>query len=116
MEDVTAEQLNVIQKQLTQRYEHKQTFFQAEEDPIVKQYVEEFWQRIVGSKKWVNRFLSNPARYTIGQISLDPYRDFRERILSKWEKSLPGIPHVQTPTFPRPVAGKEKTILNTLLS
>lgn len=51
MEDVTPEQLNVIQKQLTQRYEHKQTFFQAEEDPIVKQYVEEFWQRIVGSKK-----------------------------------------------------------------
>ena len=52
MEDVTAEQLNVIQKQLTQRYEHKQTFFQAEEDPIVKQYVEEFWQRIVASKKF----------------------------------------------------------------
>ncbi len=67
-------------------------------------------------KNWDNRFISNPARYTIGQISLDPYRDFRERILSKWEKSLPGIPHVQTPTFPRPVAGKEKTILNTLLS
>ena len=51
MEDVTPEQLNIIQKQLTQRYEHKQTVFQGEEDPIVKQYVEEFWQRIVGSKK-----------------------------------------------------------------
>ena len=51
MEDVTPEQLNVIQKQLTQRYEHKQTVFQTEEDPLVKQYVEGFWQRIVGSKK-----------------------------------------------------------------
>ena len=51
MEDVTPEQLNAIQKQLTQRYEHKQPVFKAEEDPVVNQYVEEFWQRIVGSKK-----------------------------------------------------------------
>ena len=51
MDDVTPEQLNAIQKQLTQRYERKQTFFQAEQDPVVKQYVEEFWQRILGSKK-----------------------------------------------------------------
>ncbi|WPR73345.1 hypothetical protein [Algoriphagus sp. NG3] len=51
MEDVTPEQLNAIQKQLTQRYEHKQAVFKAEEDPVVNQYVEEFWQRIVGSKK-----------------------------------------------------------------
>jgi len=51
MENVTAGQLNKIQKQLTQRYEHKQDIFQGEEDPIVKQYVEELWQRIVASKK-----------------------------------------------------------------
>lgn len=51
MEGVTPEQLNGIQKQLTQRYEHIQAIFQGEEDPIVKQYVEELWQRIVGSKK-----------------------------------------------------------------
>lgn len=51
MEDVTAEQLNVIQKQLTQRYEQKQPIFRAEADPVVNQYVEEFWQRIVSSKK-----------------------------------------------------------------
>lgn len=53
MDDVTPEQLNAIQKQLTQRYERKQTFFQAEQDPVVKQYVEEFWQRILGSKNWI---------------------------------------------------------------
>ena len=52
MEDVTADQLNKIQKQLTQRYERKQTLFEQEQDdPIVKKYVEGFWQRIVASKK-----------------------------------------------------------------
>lgn len=52
MEDVTADQLNKIQKQLTQRYERKQTLFEQEQDdPIVKKYVEELWQRIVASKK-----------------------------------------------------------------
>lgn len=51
MEDVTAGQLNKIQKQLTERYEHKQEFFQGEDDPVVKKYIEELWQRIVASKK-----------------------------------------------------------------
>ncbi len=53
MEDVTVDQLNKIQKQLTQRYERKQVLFEQEEDdPIVKKYVEGFWQRIVASKKF----------------------------------------------------------------
>lgn len=51
MEDVTAGQLNKIQKQLTEKYEHKQEIFQGEDDPVVKKYVEELWQRIVVSKK-----------------------------------------------------------------
>ena len=52
MEDVTAEQLNKIQKQLTEKYERKQPLFEPEEqDPIVKKYVEELWQKIVASKK-----------------------------------------------------------------
>ncbi len=51
MEDVTAEQLNKIQKQLTDRYEHKEPLFQKDGDPVVKRYVEEFWQRIVASGK-----------------------------------------------------------------
>ena len=52
MEDVTADQLNKIQKQLTERYERKQNLFgQEEDDPIVKKYVEELWQRIAASKK-----------------------------------------------------------------
>ena len=52
MEDVTPEQLNKIQKQLTQRYEQKQPVFQQEDDPVVKHYVEAFWQRIVASNKF----------------------------------------------------------------
>jgi transposase len=53
MEDVTVGQLNKIQKQLTERYERKQVLFdQEEDDPIVKKYVEGFWQRIVASKKF----------------------------------------------------------------
>ena len=53
MEDVSVDQLNKIQKQLTERYERKQVLFdQEEEDAIVKKYVEEFWQRIIASKKF----------------------------------------------------------------
>ena len=51
MEDATAEQLNKIQKQLTEKYEHKQSLFESEEDPVVKKYVEQLWQRIVASQK-----------------------------------------------------------------
>lgn len=51
MEDATPEQLNKIQKQLTEKYEHKQPLFQTEEDPVVKRYVEQLWQRIIASKK-----------------------------------------------------------------
>jgi len=46
-----AEQLNKIQKQLTGKYEHKQFLFEPEEDPVIKKYVEQLWQRIVASKK-----------------------------------------------------------------
>ena len=52
MEDAAPEQLNKIQKQLTEKYERRQSLFEQEEqDPIVKKYVEELWQRIVASQK-----------------------------------------------------------------
>jgi len=51
MEDATPDQLNKIQKQLTEKYEHKQSLFEPEEDPVVKKYVEQLWQRIVASKR-----------------------------------------------------------------
>jgi transposase len=51
MDDATPERLNRIQKLLTERYERKESLFQGEEDPVVRQYVEDFWQRIVSSKK-----------------------------------------------------------------
>lgn len=52
MEDATAEQLNKIQKQLTEKYEHKQPLFEQEEqDWIVKKYVEDLWHRVVASQK-----------------------------------------------------------------
>jgi len=52
MEDATPEQLNKIQKRLTEKYEHKQSLFEQEEqDPIVKKYVNDLWQRIIASKK-----------------------------------------------------------------
>jgi hypothetical protein len=52
MEDASPDQLNKIQRLLTDRYERKQTLFEQEQDdPIVKKYVEELWQRIVASKK-----------------------------------------------------------------
>ncbi len=51
MEDVLAGQLNKIQKQLTFRYERKQVLFEQEDDPVVKKYVEELWQRIVSCQR-----------------------------------------------------------------
>jgi hypothetical protein len=52
MEDATPEQLNKIQKQLTEKYERRQPLFEQEEqDPIVKKYVEDLWQRFVASQK-----------------------------------------------------------------
>ncbi|MEO8962330.1 MAG: hypothetical protein ABI325_10630, partial [Ginsengibacter sp.] len=38
---------------MTEKYEHKQSLFEAEEedDPVVKKYVEDFWQRIIALKK-----------------------------------------------------------------
>lgn len=51
MEDFTPEQLNKIQKHLTDKYEQKTSLFDQEEDLVVKQYVEDFWQRILSSKK-----------------------------------------------------------------
>jgi transposase len=51
MEDFTPEQLNKIQKHLTDKYEQKASLFDQEEDLVVKQYVEDFWQRILSSKK-----------------------------------------------------------------
>ena len=51
MEDATPEQLNRIQKLLTEKYEHKASLFEQQEDFVVKKYVAELWQRIVASKK-----------------------------------------------------------------
>lgn len=52
IEDATPEQLNQIQKRLTHKYEQKQNLFEQEpEDTLVMQYVHEFWQRMVASKK-----------------------------------------------------------------
>ena len=52
MEDATPEQLNKIQKQVTEKYERRQPLFEQEEqEPIVKKYVEDLWQRIVASHK-----------------------------------------------------------------
>lgn len=51
IEDTSPEQLNKIQKHLTDKYEQKISLFNQEEDPEVKRYVEDFWQRILLSKK-----------------------------------------------------------------
>ena len=51
MEDAKPEQLNKIQKQLSEKYEHKQPLFEPEQDPVVKKYVEDLWQRIIACNK-----------------------------------------------------------------
>ena len=52
IDDATPEQLNKIQKLLTERYEHKQTLFETEEtDPVVRRLVEKWWKLIRESQK-----------------------------------------------------------------
>lgn len=52
IEDATPEQLNRIQKHLTNKYEQKPGLFEQEDDdPLVRKYVADFWQRIVQSKR-----------------------------------------------------------------
>ena len=63
MEDATPEQLNKIQKQVTEKYERRQPLFEQEEqDPIVKKYVEDLWQRIVASHKLDIQSVENLSR------------------------------------------------------
>lgn len=49
-ESVTADQLLKIQQQLTNRYEQRHTIFE-EDDWVVSDYVEDFWQRIVKNRR-----------------------------------------------------------------
>lgn len=49
-ESVTTDQLLKIQRQLTDRYEQRQTIFE-DDDRVVRDYVEDFWQRILTSKR-----------------------------------------------------------------
>lgn len=75
MEDTTVEQLNKIQKHLTNKYEHKQEFFE-ETDPVIIKYVNELWQRIIESKK-----LDIPSvaqRNRMVDIESIKHRDVRE--------------------------------------
>ncbi|WP_449495064.1 IS1634 family transposase [Belliella filtrata] len=51
MEDASPEQLNKIQKHLSDKYEQKTSLFDQEDDIVVKQYVDDFWQRILSSQK-----------------------------------------------------------------
>ena len=52
IDDATPEQLNKIQKILTQRYERKQPIFEKEDtDSVVIRLVEEWWQLIIASQK-----------------------------------------------------------------
>ena len=52
IDDATPEQLNRIQKLLTERYEHKHALFETEEtDPVVRKLVEKWWKLIRESHK-----------------------------------------------------------------
>lgn len=50
MPEVSIEQLNAIRTQLNNLYNQQSSLFE-ERDPLVKQYVESFWQRLIAEKK-----------------------------------------------------------------
>lgn len=62
MEDASPEQLNIIQRRLTEKKEHKESLFEQEEDPVIKKYVDELWQRIIESKKFDIASVENLSR------------------------------------------------------
>ena len=62
MEDASPEQLNIIQRRLTEKKEHKEPLFEQEEDPIVKNYVDELWQRIISAKEFDIASVENLSR------------------------------------------------------
>jgi len=49
-DELTAEQLNTISRTLTDKYQHKQSIF-PQTDPLINQWVDELWNRIVAGKK-----------------------------------------------------------------
>ncbi len=50
MPEVSIEQLNAIRTQLNNLYNQQSSLFEVR-DPLVKQYVESFWQRLIAEKK-----------------------------------------------------------------
>src|SRR5699024_7211673 len=50
MEEVSSEQRQKIQRHLTDRYELVQEIFE-EDDPVVRDYVEALWQRIIENNR-----------------------------------------------------------------
>ena len=82
IDDATPEQLNKIQKKLTERYEHKQPLFEPEEtDPVVIRRVEEWWQLITASQKMDINSVGKLSRMV--QIDSLKHRDVRE-VGSEW--------------------------------
>jgi len=89
MEDLTADQLNKIQKQLTERYGCQQSVFLEQDDPTVNKYVEELWQRILASKNLDLLQAENLSR----MVNIDTLRHSNAReigaeniIYQMWEK------------------------------
>jgi len=80
MEDTNVYQRNKIQKQLTDRYEHRQVLFE-ETDPIVIKYVEELWQRIIDHKRLDITAVEQSSRMV--NIDTVKHRDVRE-IGAEW--------------------------------
>jgi hypothetical protein len=80
MEDTNVDQRNKIQKQLTDKYEHKQVLFQ-ETDPLVRKYVEELWQRIIENKRLDIVAVDQSSRMV--NIDTVKHRDVRE-IGAEW--------------------------------
>ena len=80
MEDTNVDQRNKIQKQLTDRYEHKQVLFK-ETDPVVIKYVEELWQRIINHKRLDITAVEQSSRMV--NIDTVKHRDVRE-IGAEW--------------------------------
>jgi hypothetical protein len=80
MEDTNVDQRNKIQKQLTDKYEHKQVLFE-ETDPLVRKYVEELWQRIIENKRLDIVAVDQSSRMV--NIDTVKHRDVRE-IGAEW--------------------------------
>jgi Transposase DDE domain len=111
MPDASPEQMNIIQKQLTLRAEGKISLFE-ESDPLVMQYIERLWKRIIDEKR-----LDLPESVLAKKEKMLYESSIEHKLVrelgAEW-LSLQALEELQLPTFLQTLGWDEHKIQLTL--